>query len=340
LNEGVKVNSDIYDRFENTPENLLDLYGKMFRIRSFENELVKLYQDGQVYGGNHSYQGEEAIASGACHALAEGDVIFSTHRGHGHALAKGVPTAKLFAELMARETGSNGGRGGSMHIYYKPAGFMGSNGMVGGGIGLATGAAFAFKYNKKPNVAVTFFGDGASNMGIFYESLNLASVHKLPCIYICENNRFATATPFKKIAANTEVSSRGLIFRINTVTVDGNNVMDVYEAVAEARERAIKGEGPTLIECKTYRHYGHYIGDLVYGVYRTKEQMDTFKVSNDPVTRFREALIGAYGLTEEQVAGKEEEIRKEIADGYEFAKNSPMSDPAHVFEHLFAEEDM
>jgi len=335
-----KVDSDIFSTFENTEENLLGLYTRMLRIRKFEDRLVKLYQNGEVYGGNHSYQGEEAIASGACHALKEGDVVFSTHRGHGHALAKDVPSDKLFAELMARETGTNNGRGGSMHIYYKDTGFMGSNGMVGGGIGIATGAAYAFKYNNKPNVAVTFFGDGASNMGIFYESMNLASIWKLPVIFICENNRFATATPLRKTAANMEISSRALMFRMNSITVDGNNVMDVYEAVADARERAINGEGPTLIECKTYRHYGHYIGDLVHGVYRTKEEMNTYISSNDPVRRFREALIGAYGIEEEKVAAVEAAMDEEIEAAYQFAANSPFSDPANALKYEFAEEDM
>lgn len=199
---------DITERFVKTPENLIALYKRMYGIRRFEDAVVKLYQAGKIYGGFHTYQGEEAVASGVCHALAEGDVVYSTHRSHGHALAKGVPMDKLMAELWGKSTGSNGGRGGSMHVFYKPAGFMGSSGMVGGGIGRAMGAAFAFKYQKKPNVGVTFFGDGASNMGIFYESLNLAAKHNLPVLFICENNRYATATPFKKVTANTPLPAR------------------------------------------------------------------------------------------------------------------------------------
>ncbi len=330
---------DIVQRFEMTPENLLSLYEMMFRIRTFENAVVKNYRDGKIYGGNHSYQGEEAVASGACAALKEGDKIWSTHRGHGHALAIGVPAKEVMAELFGKKTGSNGGRGGSMHIFKAQDGFMGSNGMVGGGIGLATGAAFAFKYQNQQNVAAAFFGDGASNMGILYESMNLASKHKLPVIYICENNRYATATPFRKVTANTEIASRALVFRMHSVCVDGNDVMDVFEAVAEARERALAGEGPTLIECRTYRQMGHYIGDLVYGIYRTKEEMDTFIHVKDPVPAFRKALDLVYGLSEEQIRFVEEKIEKEIAEAVSYADESPNPDESSVGDYVYARED-
>lgn len=330
---------DIVKRFQDTPENLLGLYKKMYRIRTFEDTVAKLYQAGMITGGFHTYQGEEAVASGVCMALQEGDVIYSTHRGHGHAIAKGVPLNELMAELWGKTGGCNGGRGGSMHVFKKDVGFMGSNGMVGGGIGLATGSAFSMKYQGKPNVGVTFFGDGASNMGIFYESMNLASARKLPVLYICENNRYATATPFRKIAANTEVASRALAFRMNSVSVNGNDVMEVFEAAAEARERAVAGEGPTLIEARTYRHHGHYIGDLVYGVYRTKEEMETFKTTRDPVHNFRACLTAVYGLTEEQVADAEQAVQAEVEAAVEFARNSPAPDPATVADHVFAKED-
>lgn len=246
---------------------------------------------------------------------------------------------KLMAELWGKETGSNGGRGGSMHVFYKPVGFMGSSGMVGGGIGRAMGAGFAFKYQKMPNVGVAFFGDGASNMGIFYESLNLASQHKLPVLFICENNRYATATPFKKVTANTDVASRAAAFKMMGVSVDGEDAVEVYEAVAEARERAIRGEGPTLIECRTYRHWGHYIGDLVSGVYRSKEEMETFKAVKDPVVNFRKCLSAVYGLEESMIASAEEEIQKELADAIAFAESSPVPNPDTVLDKVFAEED-
>lgn len=330
---------DITERFEKTPENLIALYKKMYGIRQFEDAVVKLYRAGKIYGGFHTYQGEEAVASGACHALEEGDVIYSTHRSHGHALAMGVPVDKLMAELWGKENGSNGGRGGSMHIFYKPVGFMGSSGMVGGGIGRAVGAGFAFKYEKKPNVGVTFFGDGASNMGIFYESLNLASKYKLPVIFICENNRYATATPFKKVTANTEVASRAAAFKMAGVSVDGEDALEVYEAVVEARERAIRGEGPTLIECRTYRHWGHYIGDIVSGVYRSKEEMETFKAVKDPVKNYRECLSTVYGLEESVILSAEEDIQKELEAAITFAENSPAPNADTVLNNVFAEED-
>ena len=330
---------DITERFEKTTDNLIALYQKMYAIRSFEDSVVRLYQAGKIYGGFHTYQGEEAVAAGVCTALADGDVVYSTHRPHGHALAKGVPMDLLMAELWGKATGSNGGRGGSMHIFYKDAGFMGSSGMVGGGIGRAVGAGFAFKYQGKPNVGVTFFGDGASNMGIFYESLNLASIQKLPVIFVCENNRYATATPFKKVTANTDVASRAAAFKMQGISVDGEDVMDVFEAAAEARERAVSGGGPTLIECRTYRHWGHYIGDLVYGVYRSKEEMDTFKTVKDPVKNFRECLLKVYGIDESLILESEKKTDTELANAIAFAENSPEPDPATVMDKVFAEED-
>ena len=329
---------DIIQRFKDTPDNLLSLYGMMYRIRMFEDAVVKQYEGGNVQGGCHTYQGEEPIAAGACAALEEGDVVFSTHRGHGHAVARGVPLGELMAELFGRQDGANQGRGGSMHIFKKAVGFMGTNGIVGGGIGLAVGAAFAMKYNKKPNVGITFFGDGASNMGIFYESLNLASVRKLPVIFLCENNRYATATPFRKIASSTEIASRALIFKMNGICVDGNNATDVYDAVAEARERAVAGEGPTLIEARTYRYFGHYVGDLLHGIYRTKEELETQKYTNDPIPAFRIRLTKVYGIEEKLIAAVEENVEREIDSAVEFAQNSPMPDPSTVEDNLFVKE--
>lgn len=330
---------DIVQRFQDTPENLLALYETMLRIRKFEDEVVKRYEAGEIPGFCHTYQGEEPVAAGACTALTEGDVVFSTHRGHGHAIAKGASLKELMAELYGKSGGTNHGRGGSMHIYKKSVGFMGTNGMVGGGIGLAVGAAFEMKYNKKPNVSLAFFGDGASNMGIFYESLNLASVRKLPVIFLCENNRYATVTPLRKVAANTQIASRGLAFKMNSVCIDGNDVKEVYEAVAEARERAISGEGPTLIEARTYRYYGHFVGDLLYGVYRTKEEMETKKYTNDAIPMFRLGLTKVYKIEEERISEVEEKVQKEIDDAIQYAQNSPLPDPSAVEDDLFVKED-
>ena len=329
---------DIIQRFQDTPDNLLSLYETMYRIRQFEDAVIKRYEGGEIPGFCHTYQGEEPVAAGACAALEEGDVIFSTHRGHGHAIAKGVSMSELMAELYGKQSGTNQGRGGSMHIYKKAAGFMGTNGMVGGGIGLAVGAAFEMKYNEKPNVSVTFFGDGASNMGIFYESLNLAAVRKLPVIFLCENNRYATVTPLRKIAKNTEIASRALAFKMNSICIDGNDATDVYEAVAEARERAVAGEGPTLIEARTYRFYGHFVGDLLYGVYRTKEEMETKKFTNDPIPMFRSRLTQVYGIEEDRIVSVEEKVGREIDSAVEFAQNSPVPDPSTFGDNLFVKE--
>lgn len=331
---------DIVQRFKETPENLLALYEMMLRIRKFEDAVVKRYEAGEIPGFCHTYQGEEPVAAGACAALKDGDVVFSTHRGHGHAVAKGASVSELMAELYGKSGGTNQGRGGSMHIYKSAVGFMGTNGMVGGGIGLATGAAFEMKYNKKPNVSLTFFGDGASNMGIFYESLNLAAVRKLPIIFLCENNRYATVTPLRKVSANTQIASRGLAFKIDSVCIDGNDVTEVYEAVAEAREKAVAGEGPTLIEARTYRFFGHFVGDLLHGVYRTKEEMETKKFTNDAIPSFRFRLEKVYGIEENRISGVEEKVQKEIDAAVEFAQNSPFPDPATVEDYMFVKESL
>ena len=330
---------DIIQRFQDTPDNLLSLYEKMYKIRAFEDAVIKRYEGGEIPGFCHTYQGEEPVAVGACAALSDGDVVYSTHRGHGHAIAKGVPINELMAELYGKCGGTNQGRGGSMHIYKKASGFMGTNGMVGGGIGLSVGAAFQMKYNKKANVSLSFFGDGASNMGIFYESLNLAAVKKLPVIFLCENNRYATVTPLRKIASNTEIASRALTFKINSACVDGNNVTDVYEAVAEARERAVAGMGPTLIEAKTYRFYGHFVGDLLYGVYRTKEEMETKKFTDDAIPGFRQRMTRVYGIDEKLIEAVEDKVRKEIDSAVEFARNSPQPKPSVVEDYLFVKEN-
>lgn len=329
---------DIIQRFKDTPENLLALYGTMYRIRLFEDMVAKKYGEGEIPGFCHTYQGEEPIAAGVCAALAEGDVVFSTHRGHGHAIAQGVSVNELMAELYGKATGTNMGRGGSMHIYKKAAGFFGTNGLVGGGVGLAAGAAFELKYNKKPNVSVSFFGDGASNMGIFYETLNMASKWKLPVIFVCENNRYATVTPLRKIAANTEIASRGLAFRMENKCIDGNDATDVFEATAEARERAVAGEGPTLIEARTYRYMGHFVGDLLHGVYRTKEEMETRKYTGDALPAFRARLAQVYKIEEAQIVAIEEKIIREIDEAVEFARSSPSPDPSTAYDNLFVKE--
>lgn len=327
---------DICARFNETKENLLSLYEMMCRIRAFEDAAVKKYQDGEIPGFIHTYHGEEAVAAGACAALEHDDAVLSAHRGHGHALAKGVSAREAMAELYGRSGGCSGGRGGSMHLYKKSIGFLGTNGMVGGGIGLANGAAFALKYNGKPNVSLSFFGDGASNMGLFYESLNLASVMKLPAIFVCENNRYATSTPLKKIAANPDIASRALLFRMEGASVDGNDALEVYEEVARAREKAVAGGGPTLIEARTYRYAAHSAGDIVFGIYRSKEEVETWRLTKDPIANFRLRLLRVYLIPEGELTGAEQRVKNEIEDAVAYAEDSAWPDPASVGDYLYS----
>src|SRR5690349_11078110 len=242
------------------------LYRQMQLIRQTEEQLARCHQRGLVHGACHTYVGQEAIAVGVCTHLRREDVIFSTHRGHGHALAKSLPVVELMAELFGRENGCSRGRGGSMHLFAPEIGLMGTSGIVGPSILQATGAGYSFKLLKTDRVAVAFFGDGAVNNGAFHEGLNLASIWRLPVLFICENNQFATEVPFKYAAGNPGVASRGAAYGIPGVEVDGNNVEAVAKVAGEATARARSGEGPTLIECKTYRTRPHSegMGDYTY----------------------------------------------------------------------------
>jgi 2-oxoisovalerate dehydrogenase E1 component len=285
----------------------------------------------------HLYQGEEAVAAGVCAVLNDGDVV--TARTAGTATRRqGIPTRECMAELAGKAGGCSKGRGGSMHMYKKDVGFLGTNGLVGGGIGMAVGAALTMKIKKRPHVSVTFFGDGASNMGVFYESLNLASIMKLPVIFVCENNLYATSTPLVTVAANTEIATRAAAFNMPGKLVDGNDVMAVYEAAAEAKERALAGCGPTLLECKTYRYGGHHIGDQLYGTYRTKEEVETWRTLKDPIDNYRKRLTAVYGIADAQIAAADAKIQKEIDEAVQYAIASPLPDPATVEDDLFWRE--
>ena len=324
-------------KLERTPEKLLYLYEKMYELRRFEEEASTTYKAGEIPGFVHLYHGEEAVAAGVCANLGDDDIVSSTHRGHGHAVAKGVPAKEALAELYGKEGGCSRGRGGSMHMYKKEVGFLGTNGMVGGGIGLGVGAGLTIKTLKKDAVSVVFFGDGASNMGIFYESLNLASVLKLPVIFICENNLYATSTPLKDVAANPEIATRGNAFNMDSVAIDGNDVIAVYETVSDAIERAKRGDGPTLIEAKTYRHHGHHEGDQIYGTYRTKEELDTWVRMKDPISNYKKRLIDVFGISEQQIADSEKIIEEDIQEAIAYSRDSREPDPADVEKYVFKE---
>ena len=311
------------------------IYNKMHEIRDFEETAYKLFLENKLWGSVHMYTGEEAVASSICAQLTDQDYIASTHRGHGHCIAKGAELDKALAELMGKETGYCKGRSGSMHIADFTKGNLGANAIVGGGIPIATGAGLSIKMQNKPNVAVAFFGDGASNQGTFHESINMASVWKLPVIYVCENNQFGMTVPVEQSTSVKDISVRAAAYNIPGETVDGNDVVAVYDAFARAKERALKGEGPTLLECKTYRWRGHWTGDPE--PYRTREDVDWWKENKDPIK-----LFAAY-LTENKLA-TEEELEKIAADAAdrmakaeEFALNSPEPDPAHVLDDVFYE---
>jgi pyruvate dehydrogenase E1 component alpha subunit len=311
---------------------LLDYYKKMLELRLFELKVQELYRNGRLPGFVHLYVGEEAVAVGVCANLEAPDLVFSTHRGHGHALAKGVPSSIVLAELWGKSTGSSGGRGGSMHMYAPEYGFMGTNGIVGAPIPLATGAALSAKVRKNGQVVVCFFGDGAVNSGSFHEAVNLGSVWDLPVVYVCENNLYATEMAFLRATKNTSVASRASAYGMLGVAVDGQDVVAVHDAAQAAIKRARQGGGPTLIECKTYRYVGHHEGDPGTD-YRTREEVQQWK-QKDPVKLARKRLLEA-GVEESKLQAADQEIEQLIDQAVEFAENSPEPSANSVHDHVF-----
>lgn len=312
------------------------IYQTMNQIRWFELKAQNLFEQNKLRGSVHLYAGEEAVAAGVCALLRDEDYITSTHRGHGHCIAKGARLDRAMAELMGKATGYCKGRSGSMHIADFTKGNLGANAIVGGGIPIATGAALAAKLKGSDQVAVSFFGDGASNEGTFHEALNMAAVWKLPVVFICENNGFGISVPAWQSTSVKDISVRGASYDMPGVTVDGNDVYAVYEAAEAAIARAKAGEGPTLIECKTYRHLGHWTGDPQ--PYRTKEEVDGWKENKDPIKLFRGKLIEEGTFTAEELDAIEQTAIQEADDAAEFAINSPDPDPAFVMEDVFCED--
>ena len=317
-------------------EQLLALYRQMINIRYTEEQLARSHQMGLVHGACHTYVGEEAIATGVCAHLRADDAVFSTHRGHGHALAKGVSPHEVIAELFGRATGCSQGRGGSMHLFKPEVGMMGTSGIVGPCILQATGAGYSFKLLKTDQVGVAFFGDGAVNNGAFHEGLNLASIWKLPTLFVCENNLYATEVPFAYSAGNPNVGNRGPAYGMESVTVDGNDVLAVYNAAEEAVQRARGGKGPTLIECRTYRTRAHSEGMRDAG-YRTPEEVEEWK-ERDPIKRYNEWLLENEEAGVETLAAIEAEVRATVTDAEEFARNSPWPEPDTVSDYIFSQE--
>ena len=312
----------------------LALYRQMLMIRRTEEQLAKSYQAGMIPGACHTYVGEEAVASGVCAHLRHSDAVFSTHRGHGHALAKGVPPREVIAELYGRVTGCSRGRGGSMHLFSPEVGMMGTSGIVGPCILQATGAAYSFKLMKTDQVGVAFFGDGAVNNGAFHEGLNLAAIWDLPVIFVNENNMYATEVAFSYATRNTEVAERAATYKIPSLAVDGNDVLAVYAAAGQAISRARAGGGPSFIECKTYRTRAHAEGMRDAG-YRTQEEVDTWK-SRDPIALLRERLLTTDTADQTEIDSIDTEIKNLVEEGAEFAKNSPYPDPTTVADYIFS----
>lgn len=315
---------------------LLDLYARMKLLREFETRAGRHYRAGEMPGFIHLYVGEEAVAVGVCAHLRQDDWITSTHRGHGHALAKGVSPQALMDELWGRATGMCGGRGGSMHLYAPADGLLGTNGFVGGGIPSAVGTAVAAKVRKTDQVGVAFFGDGAVNHGSFHESMNLAAAFDLPALFVCEHNKYATATPLRTVVRQDDLKQRGLAYGMPAEDVDGNDVSAVYEAAERAVGRARRGEGPTFLVCHTYRTVGHHEGDPLVGTYRTREELNEW-LDRCPLKRVREHLIDRIPALEGRLDEIDRELDAEITRVVEAAKSAPWPAPETVMEHVFAE---
>ena len=316
-------------------DKMIDLYKKMVTIRLFEEKIQDLYARGLVPGLAHLYIGEEAVATGICANLRKEDYITSTHRGHGHVIAKGGELKYMMADLFGKKTGYCKGKGGSMHIADVDIGILGANGIAGGGIPIAVGAALSSKMRRTDQVTVCFFGDGASNNGTFHEGLNFASVHRLPVVFICENNLYGISVSQRQHQAIQDISVRSLAYNMPGVTIDGNDVLAVYEASGKAIQRARAGEGPTLVECKTYRWRGHHEGDPNQGRrYRTMEEVQEW-VKKCPIKRFEEKLIGERILSKAKIKSIWEEIGKKIEEAVEFANQSPFPDPQDIFEDVY-----
>ena len=314
-------------------EKLIDMYRVMVRIRTFEERAYKDFTGGRIPGILHLYTGEEAVATGACANLRPDDYITSTHRGHGHVIAKGAKTDRMMAELHGKKTGYCRGRGGSMHIADTDIGILGANGIVGGGIPIAGGAALSAQKRGTDQVCLCFFGDGASNTSRFHEGVNLASIWKLPVVYVIENNLYGETTHVSYAMNVPNVADRACAYGIPGKIVDGNDVLAVYEAVGEAVARARKGEGPTIVECKTYRWHGHYIGDPE--TYKSKEEVEEWK-KRDPIPRFRKYLIENKVLAEEDANKIDHEISDEIDNAVKFAEESPLPEPEETLEGVYA----
>ncbi len=317
------------------PEAWLRMYRQMLTIRLFEEQVNELYTSAKMPGLAHLYVGQEAVAVGVCEALRRDDYITSTHRGHGHCLAKGATLDRMFAELLGKAPGYCRGKGGSMHIADPETGNLGANAIVAGSAGIATGAAASARMRGTDQAAVCFFGEGALGQGVLYEVMNMAALWKLPVIYVCENNLYNEYTAASETTAGP-MTARPQAFGIPAVELDGQDVRAVYAASVQAVERARRGEGPTFLLCNTYRFHGHHVGDINRAYYRSKEEEQTWMSQRDPLTLLAQWLLAQRSADEARLKGLEQEVRRELAAGLEFALDAPYPDASEVARHVYA----
>src|SRR5574341_67862 len=313
---------------------LLEIYRKMVAVRTFEETAADLFLKGQLPGFLHCYIGEEAVAAGVCAHLTPQDMITSPHRGHGHAVAKGARFDMMMAELFAKKTGYCHGKGGSMHIADLDLGILGANGIVGGGVPIATGAGLALKLKGTDRVTVAFFGDGGSNTGAFHEGVNMAAVWSLPVVFVCENNQYAESTPRGIHQRIKDIAQRAMAYDIPGMVADGMDVFDVYQKAGEAIDRARDGGGPSLVEAKTYRFLGHYVGDPQ--TYRTKDEVEQWK-KRDPIAMFRQRVVEEGKVGAAELDTIDASIKKEMEQAVEFARQSPEPEVEAALQDIFSE---
>lgn len=307
-----------------TKKEKIDLYRMMVRIRAFEEQGFISFNKGLTHGVLHLYIGEEAIAAGCMYDLRKEDYITSTHRGHGHLIAKGADMGRMFAELLGKETGYCRGRGGSMHIADMKIGILGANGIVGAGVPIAVGAAFALRYKGLEHVVLCFFGDATINTGAFHEAVNLASTWKLPVIFVCENNLYGISVSIKNACALDSLADRSAGYRIPGVCVNGNDVLAVRKASIEAVERARRGEGPTFLECQTYRWMGHFTADD--GKYRPEGEVKYWKEERDPIRNFVQEMLGNQEIDQQEIDSIHREVNQEVEKAFRYAEESAPAD--------------
>jgi pyruvate dehydrogenase E1 component alpha subunit len=312
-------------------ELALEMAERMLRIRAFETQANQLYLSAKMPGLTHLYIGEEAVAVGVCSALRRDDTITSTHRGHGHCIAKGADVRLMYCELLGKEEGYCRGKGGSMHIADHANGNLGANAIVGGSAGIATGAGFSAKALGTDRVSICFFGEGALGQGLLYEVMNMASLWKLPVVYVCENNLYNEYTSYEDVTAGS-ITARAEAFGIPAEEVDGQDVLAVYEAAARAVERARRGDGPSFLLCGTYRYQGHHVGDVDRSYYRSKDEEERWQAARDPI-----ALLAArLGDASSEIERIRERVEAEIDDAMTYALNAPYPDPSEVTSHVYA----